>query len=77
MSELKILFAGDIFPVAKNIQLFREGKQKEIFGEKICKLFESTDYSVCNLEGCLTDTGIPVAKVPPIVGGYACQYTYI
>ena len=67
MSELKILFAGDIFPVAKNIQLFREGKQKEIFGEKICKLFESADYSVCNLEGCLTDTGIPVAKVPPIV----------
>ena len=67
MSELKILFAGDTFPVASNMELFREGKKEEIFGKKVCELFESADYSVCNLEGCLTDTGIPVEKVGPTV----------
>ena len=34
MSELKILFAGDTFPVAGNMELFREGKKEEIFGKK-------------------------------------------
>ena len=67
MSELKILFAGDTFPVAGNMELFREGKKEEIFGKKVCELFESADYSVCNPEGCLTDTGIPVEKVGPSV----------
>ncbi len=67
MSELKILFAGDTFPVANNISLFQEGRTEEIFGKKVCELFESADYSVCNLEGCLTDTGIPVEKVGPNV----------
>ena len=67
MSELKVLFAGDTFPVASNMELFREGKKEEIFGKKLCELFESADYSVRNLEGCLTDTGIPVEKVGPNV----------
>ncbi len=67
MSELKILFAGDTFPVASNMELFREGKKEGIFGKKVCELFESADYSVCNLEGCLTDKGIPVEKVGPNV----------
>ena len=67
MSELKILFAGDTFPVVSNMELFREGKKEEIFDKKLRELFESADYSVCNLEGCLTDTGIPVEKVGPTV----------
>lgn len=67
MNEVKVIFAGDTFPVANNIGLFAEGRTEEIFSKKVCELFKTADYSVCNLEGCLTDTGVPVQKVGPIV----------
>lgn len=64
---MKIVFAGDTFPVPKNYELFSAGKTKELFGERICELFQTADYSVCNLEGCLTDTGEAVEKIGPSV----------
>ena len=68
MSEaVKFILAGDVFPVAANFELFREGKTEEIFGSRICELFKTADYRVCNPEGCLTDNGEPVEKMGPSV----------
>lgn len=65
--NVKILFAGDTFPTGKNIELFQEGKTGELFGARVCELFKSVDYSVCNLEGCLTDNGEAIEKSGPSV----------
>ena len=67
MNKVKVIFAGDTFPVSNNMRLFAEGRTEEIFSKKVCGLFQTADYSVCNLEGCLTDTGKPVQKVGPNV----------
>lgn len=65
--DVKIIFAGDTFPVANNMELFQKGDTKTLFGDRVCELFQSADYSVCNLEGCLTDKSEPVEKVGPSV----------
>ena len=65
--NVRILFAGDTFPVPKNFDLFASGDTGALFGDKLCELFSSADYSVCNLEGCLTDTGVAVEKIGPSV----------
>ena len=68
MSEaVKIIFAGDTFPVPNNIALFQAGDTEALFGSRVVSLFQSADYSVCNLEGCLTDTGEPIEKIGPLV----------
>ena len=68
MSEnVKIIFAGDTFPTPKNIELFQAGDTERLFGSRVCELFGGADYSVCNLEGCLTDTGELIEKVGPSV----------
>ena len=60
MSEaIKITIGGDLFPTSINYQLFSEGKAEAIFGEEVCNIFKSSDYSICNLEGCFTDENTP------------------
>ncbi len=54
-NEIKILIGGDLFPTPVNYELFSNGNAKEIFGEEVCNLFDDSDFSICNLEGCLTD----------------------
>ncbi len=65
--DVKIIFAGDTFPVPKNFELFRSGDTEALFGSRVCELFQTADYRVCNLEGCLTDSGEPIAKMGPSV----------
>lgn len=55
----KVIIAGDLFPVKANQKYFVAGDPKPIFGEKICEMFQSADYAVCNLEGVLTDDDTP------------------
>lgn len=64
---MKVLLAGDTFPVTENIPLFQEGNTETLFGKRVCELFQTADYSICNLEGCLTDTGVPIDKIGPSV----------
>ena len=52
----KIVIGGDLFPTQINQNLFSEGRTDQIFGEKIAELFRDADYSICNLEGCFTDS---------------------
>ena len=57
--QLKIAIVGDLFPRPINYQLFADGKEETIFDRKICEIFQSCDYRVCNLEGCFTDEHSP------------------
>ena len=66
-NELKILVAGDVFPVASNEEFFIAGDTEKLFGEKIIKLFKDADYSVCNTEGCIADQNDTISKVGPVV----------
>ena len=57
--SIKLTISGDLFPTPINYQLFSDGKAEIIFGEEVCNIFKSSDYSICNLEGCFTDENTP------------------
>ena len=63
----KLVIAGDLLPSGMNIKLFEEGDSEKIFGEKVCQLFLSADYSIINFEGALTDSTNMQLKVDPIL----------
>lgn len=65
--SIKIVIAGDILPSGKNIPLFEKGDVDQLFGNKICNLFKSADFSIVNLEGPLTDSIEKQDKVDPIL----------
>ena len=63
--ENRLLIVGDLFPVPSNFVRFSEGDIVSLFGERICDLFGSVDYRVCNLEGALTDNPGKCDKTGP------------
>ena len=65
--SLKILIAGDLLPSEGNISLFEGGNVKELFGEEICNKFSSSDFSIFNLEGPLTDSQSALGKEGPCI----------
>jgi poly-gamma-glutamate synthesis protein (capsule biosynthesis protein) len=50
-----ILIIGDFFPVPTNFTRFQQADVSYLLGERLCDLFRSADYRICNLEGALTD----------------------
>lgn len=60
--EKSIIIGGDLFPTPVNQYLFEKGDCESLFGEQICSLFNSSQYSICNLEGVLTDSTGQVEK---------------
>ena len=64
---MKIVIAGDLFPVPSNFDRFSERDVKYLFGDKIRSLFEEADLRVCNLEGALTDRPQKGVKTGPVV----------
>ena len=67
MKNTKIIIAGDFLPMPCNYELFRAGDVKTLFGEKLCTLFGSADYRICNFEGCFTDSDTPIEKIGPSI----------
>ncbi len=65
--SLKLLIAGDVFPVESNRELFKAGDTEALFGKKVVQLFAEADYSVCNPEGCMADHPEKISKVGPTV----------
>lgn len=51
-----LIIAGDLFPTPVNVDYFRKGDIEHLFGKKICDIFGSSFFSICNLEGVLTDS---------------------
>ena len=64
---MKIIIAGDILPWINNDHLFKEGDAKALFGDEVCCLFETADFSIVNLEGPLTDATIAQHKIGPVI----------
>ena len=67
MKNTKIIIAGDMLPMPCNYELFSAGDTQALFGDKLCALFDSADYRVCNLEGCFTDSDQAVEKIGPSI----------
>lgn len=67
MKNTKIIIAGDLFPTSCNYDLFSSGDVKALFGEKVCDMFASADFRVCNFEGCFTESKTPVEKIGPSI----------
>ena len=63
----KIIIVGDLFPVPSNFDLFSKGDIQTLFEQKICNLFASADYRICNLEGALSDNNDFCEKTGPVV----------
>lgn len=61
-NNAKLVIVGDLFPTPINEQMFIDGDIDALFGKEFIDLFKSADYSVCNLEGILTETDNPHMK---------------
>lgn len=66
MDRGKILIVGDLFPTEENVTFFSKGDINTLFGERIVNLFANADFSVCNLEGALTDKPDAIRKTGPM-----------
>ena len=62
---MKIIVAGDLLPWTNNANLFKKGDARTLFSNEICLLFETADFSICNLEGPLTDATVIQPKIGP------------
>ena len=67
MKSTKIIVAGDLLPMPCNYDLFSAGDAQAIFGEKLCALFASADFRVCNFEGGFTESDKPIEKIGPSI----------
>lgn len=56
-----------MLPSEGNIHLFENGDANLLFGQEICQLFKSADFSIANLEGPLTDSNINQQKDGPSI----------
>ena len=65
-SSHKIIIAGDFFPVDENMQAFCDGDIEFLLGEKLCTMFSDADFSICNVEGALTDHKERCMKTGPV-----------
>ena len=65
--QQRLVIAGDIFPSKKNMNEFVSGNLDYLVDEKIQSLFSESVFSICNLEGALTDSGVPIDKVDPVI----------
>lgn len=64
---VKIIIAGDLLPSGKNIRYFEDGDARNLFGDEVCNLFSSSDYSILNLEGPLTNSDKKQLKAGPVL----------
>ena len=62
----RLIIAGDLFPTGENVSYFAKGDIASLFGEEIVRLFDGADFSVCNLEGSLTDHSERCRKTGPV-----------
>ncbi len=66
-NNTKIIIAGDLMPMPCNYELFSSGDAETLFGKKLCGMFASADFRVCNFEGCFTDGDNPIEKTGPVI----------
>lgn len=62
---MQIVICGDLLPTELNEENFIKGNIERLFDERIISLFHDCDYSICNLEGPLTNHSSPELKSGP------------
>lgn len=62
----RIIIGGDIFP-RSDYQAFAKGDLDALYAKEIQDLFKNADFSICNLEGALTDNDIKILKCGPSI----------
>ncbi len=66
MDKIKIVIGGDFFP-RSGLEQFANAEIEQLFSERIITLFKEADYSVCNLEGALTNHEQKIPKCGPSI----------
>ena len=66
MKEIKIIIGGDIFPL-RRFDLWEHPYTEDLFSTRIINIFHNADFSICNLEGALTDCDQQIAKCGPCI----------
>ncbi|MBR5736509.1 MAG: CapA family protein [Bacteroidales bacterium] len=61
-----ILIVGDLFPTCQNVSYFSKGDIETLFGKEIVQKFSEAYFSICNLEGALTDHPDKCKKTGPV-----------
>ena len=63
--KIKILIGADIVPTKTNYDLFNKADLKNLLGEELISLLNTSDYTIFNLEVPLTNKLYPIAKKGP------------
>ena len=63
----RILIAGDLFPMSRNVRFFETADISSLFGEELVQMFASANYAICNLEGAFTDHDERGVKTGPLI----------
>lgn len=64
METTTLVIGGDLFPRDEQ-ELFAAGKREKLFSKELLDLFSQADYSICNLEGALTNAEEKTPKCGP------------
>lgn len=62
-----IILCGDLFPLKENMQDFENGNLEALYDQWILDKFKEADFSLCNLEGALTDSMSSIMKSDPVI----------
>lgn len=60
-----LIIGGDLFPSYQNYKKFIDGDINSLFGLEFVELFANSDYTICNLEGALTNSEKEIPKIGP------------
>ena len=62
---MSLLIGADFVPTESNIDLFKAGNVRELFGEELLAVIEKADFRIFNLETPLADKKTPISKCGP------------
>ena len=62
---MNIVICGDTFPTTENYKYFKGTRVRKCFDKEILDYIYKADYSICNLEGALTDSKRKIKKSGP------------
>ena len=65
--ERRMVIGGDVFPQQTEVNLFEEGRIEQLFSQEVLELFQNSDFSICNLEGVLTNCDVKRPKCGPSI----------
>ena len=68
MKSFKMVVGGDFIPTKDNEERIAHGEVESTFGD-VAEYFKNADFSFINVEGALTNRGVPIEKEGPNLRG--------